>query len=118
MKSAKDIEQLTIQELETISFDEKITVPDDLEYRIQSRILSRKKKTYSMISAAAAVAVIVTGLGISFLNNEPKDTFDNPYLAYAELEKAFARMSGEIQKGLAMAEKSEAALDKVTSIFE
>lgn len=118
MKSAKDIEQLTIQELETISFDEKITVPDDLDYRIQSRILSRKKKTYSMISAAAAAAVIVTGLGISFLNNEPKDTFDNPYLAYAELEKAFATMSEGMKKGMGMVETSESVIKKSAEIFK
>ena len=58
------------------------------------------------------------GLGIAQWQNEPKDTFDDPYMAYAELEKAFAIMSGGVQKALAMAEESEAALDKVTSVFE
>ena len=56
--------------------------------------------------------------GIARWQNEPKDTFDDPYMAYAELEKAFAIMSGGVQKALAMAEESEAALDKVTSVFE
>ena len=49
-----------------------------------------KKKKYSIISAAAAITVIVTGLSLSFRNTEPEDTFDNPYLAYAELEKALS----------------------------
>ena len=44
MKSIKDIEQITIEELEAASFDEKIVVPHDLGYKIQSRILSKKKK--------------------------------------------------------------------------
>ena len=62
MKSIKDIEQITIEELEAASFDEKIVVPHDLGHKIQSRILSKKKKVYSMIGVAAAVTVIVTGL--------------------------------------------------------
>ena len=118
MKSLKDIEQTTIEELEVISLDEKIVVPHDLEHKIQSRILGKKKKTYSMISAAAAITVIVTGLGMSLLNNEPKDTFDNPYMAYAELEKAFATMSEGIKKGMDMVESSESVIRKSTEIFK
>ena len=118
MKSIKDIEQLTAEQLEVISFDEKIVVPQDLDHKIQSRILSKKKKTYSMIGAAAAITVIITGLGISILNNEPKDTFDNPYMAYAELEKAFAKMSEGMQKGMDMVETSETLIKKSAEIFK
>ena len=118
MKSLKDIEQITTEELEAISLDEKIAVPHDLDHKIQSRILGKKKKTYSMISAAAAITVIVTGLGMSLLNNEPKDTFDNPYMAYAELEKAFATMSEGIKKGMDMVEASESVIRKSTEIFK
>lgn len=118
MKSLKDIEKITTEELEVISLNEKIVVPHDLEYKIQSRILGKKKKIYSMISVAAAIAVIVTGLSISLLNNEPKDTFDDPYLAYAELEKAFATMSDGIKKGMDMVETSESVIKKSTEIFK
>ena len=118
MKSIKDIEHLTMEDLEAISLDEKIVVPHDLDYRIQSRILGKKKKIYSIISVAAAITVIVTGLGLSFLNNEPKDTFDNPYLAYAELEKAFATMSEGMKKGMDMVETSESVIKKSTEIFK
>ena len=118
MKSIKDIEHLTTEDLEAISLDEKIVVPHDLDYRIQSRIIGKKKKIYSIISVAAAITVIVTGLGLSFLNNEPKDTFDNPYLAYAELEKAFATMSEGMKKGMDMVETSESVIKKSTEIFK
>ena len=118
MKSIKDIEHLTTEDLEAISLDEKIAVPHDLDYKIQSRIIGKKKKIYSIISVAAAITVIVTGLGLSFLNNEPKDTFDNPYLAYAELEKAFATMSEGIKKGVDMVEASESVIKKPTEIFK
>ena len=118
MKSLKDIEQITTEELEAISLDEKIDVPHDLDYKIQSRILSKKKKVYSTIGVAAAITVIVAGLGISILNNEPKDTFDNPYLAYAELEKAFATISEGMRKGIDMVETSESVIKKSTEIFK
>ena len=118
MKSIKDIEHITIEELEAISLDEKVVVPNDLNDKIQSRILGKKKKIYSMISVAAAITVIVTGLGMSILNNEPKDTFDNPYLAYAELEKAFATMSEGMKKGMDMVEASESVIKKSTEIFK
>lgn len=116
MKSLKDIEQITAEELEAISLDEKIVVPHDLGYKIQSRILSKKKNVYGMIGIAAAIAVIFTGMSI--LNNEPKDTFDNPYMAYAELEKAFATMSEGIKKGMDMVEASESVIRKSTEIFK
>lgn len=118
MKSIKDIEHITTEELEAISLDEKIVVPHDLEYKIQSRILGKKKKIYSLISVAAAISIIVTGLSLSLLNDEPKDTFDNPYLAYAELEKAFATMSDGIKKGMDMVETSESVIKKSTEIFK
>ena len=118
MKSLKDIEKITTEELEVISLDEKIVVPHDLEYKIQSRILGKKKKIYSMISVAAAIAVIVTGLSMSLLNTEPEDTFDDPYLAYAELEKAFAKMSERMRKGMDMVETSESVIKKSTEIFK
>ena len=118
MKSIKDIEQITTEELEAISLNEKIAVPKDLDYKIRSRILNKKKKVYSMISVAAAVTVIVTGLGMSILSNEPKDTFDNPYMAYAELEKAFATMSEGMKKGMDMVESSESVIKKSTEIFK
>ena len=118
MKSIKDIERITTEELEAISLDEKIIVPRDLDYKIQSRVLDKKKKIYSTISIAAAITVIVAGMGISILDNEPKDTFDDPYLAYAELEKAFAKMSEGMKKGMDMVETSESVIKKSTEIFK
>ena len=119
MKSLKDIENISLEELEAVSLDDSIAVPEGFAQRLQERLPGRQVRMVRFIAAAASVSVLAgVGFGIARWQNEPKDTFDDPYLAYAELEKAFARMSGEIQKGLAMAEESEAAMDKVTSIFE
>ena len=130
MKSLKDIENMSLEELERASLDERTPVPEGFAERIQISVDaqsiideikedSHPGRMVRIVGAAASVAALVgIGLGIAQWQNEPKDTFDDPYMAYAELEKAFAIMSGGVQKALAMAEESEAALDKVTSVFE
>ena len=55
-------------------------------------------------AAAASVAVMAgAGLGVAQRYGQPKDTFDDPYLAYAELEKAFDKISAGINKSMDMA---------------
>ena len=118
MKSLKELEKMS---LEAVSLDESIAVPEGFAARLESSLEGRKgrARVVRLVAAAASVAVLAgVGLGVAKWQDEPKDTFDDPYLAYAELEKAFAKMSGGVQKGLAMAEASEAALDKVSSVFE
>lgn len=134
MKPLKDIENICLQELEEVSKDERIPVPEGFRNRIGNtlEVLERidgpmvghaadtdvRKQTIRLVSAAAAIAIMVgAGLGIARWQNEPKDTFDDPYLAYAELEKAFARMSGEIRKGVSLAQQSEGIIEKTASVF-
>ena len=122
---------MNLEQLEAVSMDRNVPVPEGLAERLKEDIRMLERLTdddkenvrrvmaVRIISAAAAVTLLVgTGFGISRWQSEPKDTFDDPYMAYSELEKAFATMSGGMQKALAMAEESEAAFDKVTSIFE
>ena len=128
MKSIKEIEDMSLEELERASLDDRTAVPEGFAERIRASVDAQSiideitedpHRMVRIVGAAASVAVVAgIGLGIAKWQNEPKDTFDDPYMAYAELEKAFAIMSGGVQKGLAMAEESEEALDKVTSVFE
>lgn len=130
MKSSKDIEKMSLEQLEAASMDENISVPDGFASRMEKglEVLERLTEDESrkdgrvrmvrVLSAAAAAALLIgAGLGLSGRQDEPEDTFTDPYLAYAELEKAFAIMSGEIHKGLAMAEKSEEIIDRTSSVF-
>ena len=125
---------MSVEQLEAVSMDESIVVPDGFASRMKDGVQAhevlehlasdgsegrRNVRTLRIVSAAASVALLAgVGFGIAKWQSEPNDTFDDPYMAYAELEKAFAIMSGGVQKALAMAEESEAALDKVTSVFE
>ena len=104
MKSLKEIENMSLEDMETISSDEDIVIPEGFRNRIEAAVNAEviKKRNFRFIGAAAVVLLLIgAGIGIGTYMNEPKDTFDDPYLAYAEIEKAFAMMSGEIQKGLA-----------------
>ena len=130
MKSIKEIENMSLEELIAVSSDEATAVPEGFAERIGKQVEAQKvakdlakdadrTRTVRWIGAAAAVTLLAgTALGIANWQNRPKDTFDDPYLAYAELEKAFATMSEGIQKGFAMAEKSEDIIDRTINVFE
>ena len=131
MKSLKEIEEMSIEELELVSSDENIAVPGGFAERMHEMVGARRileelesdeargKKAARWMGAAAAVAVMAgIGFGMTGSKNEPKDTFDDPYLAYAHLEKTFAAMSEGVRKGMVMADRSEAIIGKAASIFE
>ncbi len=140
MKSLKEIEKMGLEELLAAASDETMQVPEGFMERvgedmrkvvaltedeysssntvdIRARINPLRKRAVGFISTAAAVALAL-GIGFSLIENEPKDTFDDPYLAYAELERAFATISGGISKGAAMAEDSQRIIDKTSKVFE
>ena len=130
MKSIKEIENMSLEELIAVSSDEATVVPEGFAERIGKQVEVQKIarnlendadhiRAVRWIGAAAAVTLLAgTALGIVNWQKQPKDTFDDPYLAYAELEKAFATMSDSLQKGLAMADKSEDIIDRTINVFE
>lgn len=125
MKSLKDIENISFEELEAVSLNEDIKVPEGFEQRLESsldlrfltdRIVERPRRTMRFLAAAASVALLI-GLGIGTVRwyNEPEDTFDDPYMAYAELEKAFAAISDSVGRGRKMVAESDAIIDRTVS---
>lgn len=124
MKSIQEIERMSLEDLERIASDERIEVPNGFTQKIEAQIIAEDLRAEAVtpsrwIGIAAAVAVIIgVGIGIFGLQNEPKDTFDDPYLAYAELERAFATMSQELRKGFEMADRSEEIMDKAAAVFD
>ena len=121
---------MSLEELIAVSSNEATAVPEGFAERIGKHVEAQKiakdlendadrTRTVRWIGAAAAVTLLAgTALGIVNWQNQPKDTFDDPYLAYAELEKAFATMSDSLQKGLAMADKSNDIIDRTINVFE
>ena len=123
MKTIDEISRLSAEDLKRISVDESIPVPKELSARVQGAVgrkddrepvhLSSRKYGASVFAVAAAISLFA--LGAVLLNREraPKDTFDDPYLAYAEVEKAFAKISGTVAYGASKISESETALDKL-----
>lgn len=105
MKRIQDIEKLSIAELERIGADESIPVPADLQVRLPRRKAAR---TWS-------VAAAVVGLGWFAAGYEPapKDTFEDPYLAYVAVEQALSRMSAGVNQAAGKVAEAEKMMDQM-----
>jgi hypothetical protein len=119
MKTIDEISRLSAEDLERISLDESIPVPEELSGKVREAVTKsddaairahRLRWTLPATGIAAAVAVLVT-IGLT-RNPEPQDTFDDPYLAYAEVEKVFSKISGAVAYGAEKVNESEQTLDK------
>lgn len=69
------------------------------------------KIAFAISAAAACVAITLA------VPRRPKDTFDDPRLAYAELEKTFSYISTKMGKGMEIASEARPALEKTERIF-
>ena len=117
MKSIDDITRLSAEDLERISLDESIPVPEGLSGKVQDAVRAAdrqaKLRRWVLPSGIAAAAAVLVAVGLTLTRNpEPKDTFDDPYLAYAEVEKVFAKISGTVAYGAEKVNESEQTIDK------
>ena len=114
MKTLDEITRLSAEDLERISLDTSIPVPEELSGRVQAAVRQPRRWMLPAGAAAAVVAVLVT-VGLAFTGNpEPKDTFDDPYLAYAEVEKVLSKISGTVAYGAEKVTESEQTLEKIS----
>ena len=63
------------------------------------------------VAAAAAAVVILPQRG-------PKDTFDDPRLAYAEVEKAFQTISDKMSVGAELAREARTVSETTLNIID
>ena len=134
MKRLEDIENLSMLDLERISSDESIKVPTTLKHDIAvtARALEmaskeeeevkeahvshkRYRKILRMISyPAAAVAIVTIGMRISFQDTipTPKDTFDDPMMAYTQMEQVLGFISEKMNTGMEIADAVEPVIGK------
>ena len=128
MKRLEDLEMMEPEQLEEAALREDIKVPAGLEERIKASLAAAsiaketqpQKKTvrwfpYTAIAAAAAVAalLVLPRLG----EPELKDTFDDPYLAYAQLEEAFQTISDKMSNGVNEAQEANSAMGRPIEIM-
>lgn len=112
MKSLDEISRLSAEDLERIGADESIPIPEDLPSRVYSAVSGRSRRV-KIGSIAAAAAVVVAGGFLLSRQPSPKDTFDDPYLAYAAVEKALAMVEGKVSKSIDKVEQASVPIEKV-----
>ena len=127
MKRLEDIEYMDVEQLEAAALQEHIPIPEGLEDRIKASIAAAtvaegaaKQKPvrwipYAAVAAAAAIAAVA--IIPSRSNAGLKDTFDDPYLAYAQVEAVFQNISDKMSVGVGMTENAAAVAGKPVQII-
>lgn len=93
--------------------DGDIPVPEDLGQMIErtvDRELGRRRSRMRLVASISSVAAAAAIAAIAFImpadTYEPKDTFEDPALAYAETVRALEMVGVNLGKGLAKAGNS------------
>lgn len=127
MKQLEDIEKMDWQALEKAALQENASIPEGFGDRLADTLAAGRMTTaaprrkadrrilWTSLAAAAALAALIA---IPRLGNpEPEDTFDDPRLAYAEVEKAFDLISRKMAAGLEKAGEAKTLAKKPIQII-
>ena len=117
MKTLEEIERLSLEELEQEATRAAAPVPDGLQERLRQTLAARELADaarprptrwipYAPLAVAAAAAAV-----IALPQRGPKDTFDDPRLAYAEVEKVFRTISDKMNEGVELVREAEASAE-------
>lgn len=125
MKRIQDIEKLQEEELEMAALGEDITIPAGLEERIKAAIAAKetvKPKAVPVRWIPYAALAVAAGLAAVVLihhdgSGKLQDTFEDPYLAYAQVEATFQKISDKMAIGVDMAAKAEQTAEKPMEII-
>lgn len=128
MKHIKDIEFMTPEELEIAALAESAPVPEGLESRIKETLAAKAateaaprsagfRDRFGWAPAVALAAFAAIAILIAIPGNSPKDTFDDPAMAYAQVEAVFKDISGRIASGMDKVSQAEAIASKPSEII-
>ena len=127
MKRIEDIENMELDELESAALQEDVSVPAGLEDRIMASLAAKgilqereeKAKAAWVPYAAVAFAAAIAALAVipRSSTGRLKDTFDDPYLAYAQVEATFQRISDKMAAGVEAAAKADETAEKTIGII-
>ena len=127
MKTIEDIEKMTAEELDRLFDDSAQAAPDGLEARLGAAVTAAaareawgpaapRKTAARWLPWAVALASAAFVLAV-FTPPKPKDSFDDPALAYAEVEKAFQLISEKMSQGKAIADKAQEPVEFLSDIM-
>ena len=129
MKSIEDLEKLGWEELERSAMQDPAPIPEGLQQRIAASLAAKSLageasarkfpvRTVSFTALAAAAALAAALVLPKWGTRQPKDTFDDPYLAYAEVEKVFQSISEKMATGVDIAREAKPVADKTLNVLE
>lgn len=124
MKTIEEIESMSFEDLERIAANDVVKAPEHLKQGIENAVLAsamrngRKPARKAWYAASAAFAAVAAAAAIVLtVPSRPKDTFSDPLLAYAEVERTLNYISMKMDKGLDMVGEVEPALEKPAQII-
>lgn len=128
MKRIEDIEMMEPEQLEEAALKENIHVPEGLGESIMSAIAANeyikenvpvKRLQWAPYAAFAAAAAVAAAIIIP-QNIRPRlrDSFDDPYLAYAQVEATFRKISDNMSIGVNLAAKAGETAEKPIQIIK
>lgn len=126
MKTPEEIERLSAKELETLAAAQGLQAPRDLRQRLCEALAAgevaaqaeRKQRSARWPGYALAAAAAAAALWVALPQRGPRDTFDDPQLAYAEVEKVFRTISDKISPGVDLARQAQEIAGKPHEIID
>ena len=129
MKKLEDIERMSFEELEKVSLDGGVSSPEGFGERLEGAVAGLaaagegvKTKgvrlhtaAYSLAGAAMAAVLMLLVLGRP---GTPADSFDDPLLAYAEVQKSFSLISEKMSKTTELVLEASSEMNKPKEIID
>lgn len=121
MKRIEEIEGLSESQLLDKALEESAPIPQGLKKRLEASLeadvpsIKGRLLTGAAVAAAACLAIAVLLPGTS--SGELKDTFDDPYLAYAQVERAFGKISEKMSQAKEKTLQATSSFEKPISVI-
>lgn len=132
MKRIEDIEKMDLAQMEAIFEDSSTPVPSGLEESVGRCLVAaaaasdavkggaaprRAFPAFAAALAATAAAACLTLL-LMLPSRSPRDTFEDPRLAYEQIERTLDYISSKVDKGMSIASQAAPVLENVGEAIE
>lgn len=130
MKTPEEIGRMSPEQLEAESAAQDARVPQDLERRIMETLAADeiasavparrpfRQTLWLSLSAVAAAAALFLIFRSATPGRPLRDTYDDPYLAYAEVEKTFQTISDKLSTGTKLVRQAQETAGKPREILD
>lgn len=125
MKRIEDIQSMEIDELLEEAAKQSVSIPSGLKQSVESALMAESAKEdvngrgelpHLRFALAGGLVLACMALGL-FFPRTIKDTYSDPSLAYAELEKTFAYISQKVDRGMDIASEAGPVMSVTSEMF-